>query len=106
MYLSWHEEHLTQKNPAFRLLPGGLGDTRAILACEWMGKPAVRRRYFVDEYEKLKKLVADIDDDMKKALGGNKAAGTRVRGAMQDVKNLAQEIRKKVLELRDDAAKQ
>lgn len=60
----------------------------------------------MDEYEKLKKLVADIDDDMKKALGGNKAAGTRVRGAMQDVKNLAQEIRKKVLELRDDAAKQ
>jgi hypothetical protein len=60
----------------------------------------------VEEYESLKKLVNEIEDDIKKALGGNKAAGTRVRGSMQDVKNYAQEIRKKILELRDDGAKQ
>jgi signal transduction histidine kinase len=37
---------------------------------------------------------------MKKANGGNKAAGTRVRKAMQDIKETAQEIRAKVLEMR------
>ena len=37
-------------------------------------------------------------------MGGNKAAGTRVRKAMQDIKSAAQEVRKKVLSLRDDGA--
>ena len=56
----------------------------------------------MDEYQALKKLVEDIGDDVFKAQGGNKAAGTRVRKAMQDIKNMAQEIRKKVLDLRGD----
>ncbi len=56
----------------------------------------------MDEYEKLRQLVAEIEEDVRKAEGGNKAAGTRVRKAMQDVKNAAQEVRKKVLEMRDD----
>ncbi len=56
----------------------------------------------MEEYERLKQLVAEVDEDMKKAIGGNKAAGTRVRKAMQDVKNAAQAVRVKVLELRDD----
>lgn len=56
----------------------------------------------MDEYQNLKKLVDDIGDDMSKAQGGNKAAGTRVRKAMQDIKNMAQNIRKKVLGLRGD----
>lgn len=60
----------------------------------------------MDEYEQLKKLVLQIDDDVRKAIGGNKAAGTRVRTAMQDVKNLAQDIRKKILEMRGDADKE
>jgi len=30
----------------------------------------------------------------------NKAAGTRVRKVMQDIKNTAQEVRRKVLEIR------
>ena len=34
--------------------------------------------------------------------GGNRAAGTRVRKIMQDVKNLAQEIRKEMLGSRED----
>lgn len=49
-------------------------------------------------YEKLKAVVASIEDDVKKAAGGNKAAGTRVRKVMQDVKSAAQELRTKVLE--------
>lgn len=55
----------------------------------------------LEAYEQLKALVAAVDDDVKKAAGGNKAAGTRVRKSMQDIKNAAQELRVKVLETRD-----
>jgi hypothetical protein len=54
----------------------------------------------VEAYETLKRLVAEVEDDISKAQGGNKAAGTRVRSAMQEIKNIAQEIRKQVLEMR------
>ena len=53
------------------------------------------------EYETLKKMVAEIEDDLIKAEGGNKAAGTRVRKAMQDIKAAAQEVRVKILESRE-----
>jgi len=56
----------------------------------------------VEEFERLKNLISEAEEDLRKAEGGNKAAGTRVRKAMQDVKNIAQEIRKKVLELRTE----
>jgi len=56
----------------------------------------------VESYERLKKLIAEVEDDVKKTVGGNKAAGTRVRQLMQDIKNAAQEVREKVLELRTD----
>jgi hypothetical protein len=56
----------------------------------------------VDEYEALKRLVDEVEDDYRKALGGNKAAGTRVRKMMQTIKDSAQEIRKKMLEVRTD----
>jgi hypothetical protein len=55
----------------------------------------------MQEFEALKSMIADIEDDVNKALGGNKAAGTRVRKQMQDVKKLAQEIRAKILEIRE-----
>ena len=54
----------------------------------------------MQEYEKLKVLGAEIEMDINKAEGGNKAAGTRVRKQMQDVKQAAQEVRNRVLELR------
>jgi len=54
----------------------------------------------VEKYQQMKTLVESIADDLEKAKTGNKAAGTRVRSVMQDVKNLAQEIRKDVLEMR------
>ncbi len=56
----------------------------------------------MEEYDRLKQAVQEIEEDLRKAEGGNKAAGTRVRKAMQDIKNLAQDIRKKVLEFRTD----
>lgn len=55
----------------------------------------------LETYEQLKAAVAAIEDDIRKAAGGNKAAGTRVRKQMQDIKNIAQELRKKILEVRD-----
>ena len=55
----------------------------------------------LETYEQLKNLVSAVEDDIRKAAGGNKAAGTRVRKQMQEVKNTAQELRKQVLEARD-----
>jgi len=55
----------------------------------------------LETYEALKSQIASIEDDVKKAAGGNRAAGTRVRKEMQDIKNLAQDLRKKILEGRE-----
>lgn len=52
-------------------------------------------------YQELIRLIEDARDDVMKAEGGNKAAGTRVRKAMQDIKNQAQNVRKVVLDARD-----
>ena len=57
----------------------------------------------MEEYERLKELVESAADDVAKASGGNKAAGTRVRKAMQDIKDTAQSVRKKILEVRSQA---
>ena len=54
----------------------------------------------MQEFEHLRQLVEAAADDVAKATGGNKAAGTRVRKSMQDIKNAAQEVRKKILETR------
>jgi hypothetical protein len=55
----------------------------------------------MQEYETLKRLINEAEDDVQKALGGNKAAGTRVRKRMQEIKSVAQDLRKKILEGRD-----
>ncbi len=57
----------------------------------------------MEEFEKLKRLVESVAEDVAKAEGGNKAAGTRVRKLMQDIKNAAQDVRKKILEVRSAA---
>jgi hypothetical protein len=54
----------------------------------------------MQEYEGLKVLVAEIEADVSKAEGGNKAAGTRVRKQMQKIKQSAQVVRNKILEIR------
>ncbi len=55
----------------------------------------------MESYERLKAIINECEEDIAKAEGGNKAAGTRARKSLQDVRNLAQEIRKEILELRD-----
>ncbi len=54
----------------------------------------------MQEYEALKVLVAEIEADINKAEGGNKAAGTRVRKQMQKVKQATQVVRNRILEIR------
>jgi len=54
----------------------------------------------MQEYEDLKALVHEIEADVNKAAGGNKAAGTRVRKQMQDIKQASQVVRNRILELR------
>ena len=56
----------------------------------------------MQEYEDLKKLVAEIENDVNKAVGGNKAAGTRVRKQMQVIKQAAQTVRNRILEIRSE----
>jgi hypothetical protein len=58
----------------------------------------------MQEYETLKRLVDEAVDDVSKAHGGNKAAGTRVRKKMQEIKAAAQDVRKKILEGREGEA--
>ena len=47
-----------------------------------------------NHYNSLKDAVADLEDDFSKFYEkGNKAAGTRIRKGMQDLKKMAQDIR-------------
>ncbi|MES2827001.1 MAG: histone H1 [Bacteroidota bacterium] len=51
----------------------------------------------MENFQKLQELVASVEADAEKFYNaGNSAAGTRVRKGMQDLKNLASEIRKEV----------
>jgi hypothetical protein len=51
----------------------------------------------MDKFTQMKDLFASIEVDANKFYNsGNSAAGTRVRKGMQDLKNLAQEIRTEV----------
>jgi hypothetical protein len=58
----------------------------------------------MQEYENLKRLVEEAAEDISKAEGGNKAAGTRVRKKMQEIKAASQAVRQKILEGRDTEA--
>ena len=53
-------------------------------------------------FNQLKEAVAAIEADAEKFYNkGNKAAGTRVRTGLQNVKNLAQDIRKEVQDIKN-----
>jgi hypothetical protein len=55
----------------------------------------------MEAFDTLKKLVAEAEGDILKWQGGNKAAGVRVRKAMQDIKEAAQAVRVAVLDTRE-----
>jgi hypothetical protein len=56
----------------------------------------------MEKFNQLSKLVASMEADADKFYnGGNSAAGTRVRKALQEIKTLASDIRKEVTELKN-----
>ena len=55
----------------------------------------------MEAFDRLKAIVVQVEEDILKLEGGNKAAGTRVRKFMQDVKAAAKDVRIKVLEQRE-----
>jgi len=65
----------------------------------------------MNKFSKVRDLVMSLEGDFEKFYEkGNSAAGTRVRKGMQDLKNLAQELRKEVQDMKnssggDEAAK-
>jgi hypothetical protein len=55
-------------------------------------------------FDELRDLVMSLEADFQKFYDkGNQAAGTRVRKGMQDLKNLAQEIRVEVQDIKNKA---
>ena len=54
-------------------------------------------------FDELQNTINDCQSDVTKFVGGNNSAGTRVRKAMQTVKQLAQNIR---VEVQDQKNKQ
>ena len=58
----------------------------------------------MENYTKLKELVASIEGDAEKFFNnGNSAAGTRVRKGLQEIKTLAQEIRNEITATKNSA---
>ena len=57
-------------------------------------------------FDKLCETIESTRGDVQKAEDGNKAATSRVRKSMQEIKNLAQDLRKEMLELRDSGGAQ
>ena len=55
-------------------------------------------------FNKIKDLVASLEDDFEKAYDKhNAAAGTRVRKGMQELKNMAADIRKEVQDMKNSS---
>lgn len=57
----------------------------------------------MSRYEELKSLVDGMESDMDKFYSkGNKTAGTRARKSLQELKNLAQDIRVEIQNMKKD----
>lgn len=77
--------------------------TDLLIHADFISSFLCQKGFPMQEYEDLKQLVAAAEEDIIKAEGGNKAAGTRVRKQMQDIKQAAQQVRLKILEQRVEA---
>ena len=57
----------------------------------------------MDKFNEIKSIVESVAEDVEKFyVKGNKAAAVRIRKAMQDIKNLAQEVRVHVQETKNN----
>lgn len=50
----------------------------------------------MEKFEQLKSLLENATSDVEKTGNGNKAAGIRVRKMLQELKDVAQELRKEI----------
>ncbi len=56
----------------------------------------------MNRFSEIKDLVTSLEGDFEKFYDKeNQAAGTRIRKGMQDLKNLAQDIRKEVQDIKN-----
>ena len=59
----------------------------------------------MSRFAKLKDLVHSLENDFEKFYDRkNNAAGTRVRKGMQELKNISQEIRKEVQDIKNQSS--
>jgi hypothetical protein len=59
----------------------------------------------MNKFNQVRDLVMSLESDFEKFYEkGNSAAGTRVRKGMQDLKNLAQDLRKEVQDMKNSTA--
>ncbi len=57
----------------------------------------------MNRFQQIKEIIDRVEEDFGKFYEkNNKAAGTRVRKAMQELKNLATEIRKEVQNMKNE----
>jgi Histone H1-like protein Hc1 len=60
----------------------------------------------MNRFAEVKDLIMSLEGDFDKFYDkGNQAAGTRVRGGMQQLKTLAQDIRTQVQDMKNSAEK-
>ena len=65
---------------------------------------SITTKLTMKRFEELRNLVMSLEDDFEKFYDKeNQAAGTRVRKGMQEMKNLAQEIRIEVQDMKNKA---
>lgn len=56
----------------------------------------------MNRIEQIRSMIAELEDDMNKFYEkGNKAAGTRARKQLQDLKKVSQEIRLEIQEMKN-----
>lgn len=57
----------------------------------------------VEKFAQLKSILASLETDMDKFVNkGNKSAGTRIRKNLQDMREVASDLRKEILAARNN----
>lgn len=58
----------------------------------------------MSRFDDIKNVITSVEDDMSKFYDkGNKAAGTRARKGLQELRKLAQEVRLEIQEIKNKA---
>jgi len=58
----------------------------------------------MSRFDDIKNVIVGVEDDMKKFYEkGNKAAGTRARKGLQELRKLAQEVRLEIQDIKNNS---